>query len=61
MVLHNWLIDMNDTTDDLAEDEDDDVPHPNDIFDPQLGQEEVMDENLDRRQLLLNSLIEFGL
>ena len=55
IVLHNWLIDLNDDLDERPED-DDDVPHPNDIFDPQIGQEDVLPGDFDTRVLLLHML-----
>lgn len=58
VILHNMLIDFNDTCDDLPPDDDDYVPHPNDVFDVRVGQEIVWDETTDTRANLLGHLVD---
>jgi hypothetical protein len=61
IVLHNMLIDFNDTTDDLPQPEIDDyVPHPNDVFDVRIGQEIIWDSSTDTRANLLGHLGDLG-
>ena len=55
VVLHNWLIELNDELEEEY-DEDDNVPHPNDIFDPEVGQEVVLPDDFDTRLHLLTHL-----
>jgi hypothetical protein len=51
------LIDLNNTTDYLPQPEiDDNVPHPNDVFDVQIGQEIIWDSSPDTRANLLGHL-----
>ena len=60
VILHNMLIDFNDTCDDLEQDVNDYVPHPNDVFDVSVGQEIVWDKDTDTRSHLLGHLSDLG-
>jgi hypothetical protein len=61
IVLHNMLIDFNDTTDNLPPPEVDDyIPHPNDIFDTGIGQEIIWDSSTRTHANFLGHLGDLG-